>query len=69
MGVRRTVIYGSRCLQLFVLAQAPFMSPLLRADGKYYDADDEGEGEKESDTNYKRMNKRNTDRGGKRKTW
>ena len=43
MGVRRTVIYGNRCLQLFMLAQAYFMSPYLGADGKYYDADDEGE--------------------------
>ena len=46
MGVRRTVIYGNRCLQLFALARAQFMSPSLRADGKYYDADDEGDGEK-----------------------
>lgn len=46
MGVRRTVIYGNRCLQLFVLARAQFMSPSLKADGKYYDADDEGEGKK-----------------------
>lgn len=44
MGVRRTVIYGNRRLQLFVLARAQFMSPSLRADGKYDDADDEGEG-------------------------
>lgn len=29
-----------------MLAQAQFMSPSLRADGKYYDADDEGEGER-----------------------
>lgn len=43
VGLRRTVIYGNRCLQLFELAPAQFMSPSLRADGKYYDADDEGE--------------------------
>lgn len=34
---------GSRCLQLLALAPAQFMSPSLRADGKYYDADDEAE--------------------------
>ncbi len=44
MEVRHTVIYGNRCLQLFMLARAHFMSPSLRADGKYYDTDDEGEG-------------------------
>lgn len=42
--VRRTVIYGERCLQLFLLAPAQVMSPSLKADGKYYDADSEGEG-------------------------
>lgn len=63
MGVRRTVIYGNRCLQLFVLARVQFMSPFLKADGKYYDADDEGDGKK-SDTDYKRMNKTHTDREG-----
>lgn len=45
MGVRRTVIYGNRCLQLFALARPDFMSPSLSADGKYYDTDDEGEAE------------------------
>lgn len=41
MGVRDTVIYGNRCLQLLMLALAYFMSPSLRADDKYYEADDE----------------------------
>lgn len=44
MEVRCAVMYGNRCLQLFLLAQAQVMSPSLKADGKYYDADDEGEG-------------------------
>lgn len=62
-------IYGNRCLQLFLLAQTLGLSPFLKADGKYYDADDEREKE-DSHLEYKSVfhphsplvNERNTDR-------